>query len=569
MGFAEPFTLPTKDYRVSVYVGDPNVEQTRVSYLAGQADGLVEKGDGTTWQIVGSSPASITVFGTAEITVPVAGLPPGSAVWVEAVSGAGLAQRQTLSPYFSYDSLVINPNNGKLGSSTWGYVGTSFGRAPGAVPMPDRGVVLSLVNKGLSLTYVDPVPGKVMGTQTAAVLDYIKIAPGRSQTGPRSDYIAVDRTTGTIKLFDASVSPPADVSDRTNWLIEGFPSGSAGQPATLTFNMEAVAQALGFTITDDGVALGVDRAFSLEDGRVLTGVGVIGTVGWFNTATATTPPDLSIATPPSGGSSEESSATSTNKTPLIIGVAAAVGVLVILAIALGLRRRRRRREEEATGEFAWDSPSTAPSVAAAAAAPVVADAAAAVAGARARAGVRTGAGARCRGARARAGAGGRSRARARAGRRRRRGGLHAHAALARRCAGRARGRAAGDDRPARPPRRLVLRLVPVLVRRAEHALRDPVEALLLAFGRSVAAHLCGGCFADEPEVARQALGIDVAAGGSVLHGAARLGVVVAVAEAAVLGPLLDLGEREAESRVGLAQADASQSGRVDDDAAAG
>ena len=163
---------------------------------------------------------------------------------------------------------------------------------------------------------------------------------------------------------------------------------------------------------------------------------------------------------------------------------------------VGLRRRRRRREEEATGEFAWDSPSTAPSVAAAAAAPVVADVAAALPepepepesepepapvvaepepepepvaeaepepepeGAAAEAGYTP----------------------------TRRSPDDALAAVE---------AERKDYRPARPPRRLVLRLVPVLGTNAQPLLRDPVEALFVFGG--IRAHPAGGCFADEPE----------------------------------------------------------------------
>lgn len=359
VGFAAAFQVPTRDYRVSVLVGDPNAHQVRASFVAGQPTGRVEQGDGTTWAAPAPTVATPTASGTVEIAVPVAGLPPGSAVWTEAEAGTGDAHKLTTSPYFSYDSLVGKVADGKLGSSTWGWVNsTQFGRVAGTVPTPDRGVVLSLVNQGLSLTYLDPAPAKLMGSQISGIFDYIQIAPGVSRTGRNSDFILVDRVTGAVKLFDGSVTPAADVSSKSNWLVQGLPEGNPGAPATLSFDMSAVAEALGISLSADGVALGVDRVFALPDGRSLTSAGVLGTIGWFNQAAATAPASVAPTTSMSVATDPADASSSSGRTSLIAGVAAGVGVLMVIVLALGSRRRRVRREAEVASEFAWDQPTS-------------------------------------------------------------------------------------------------------------------------------------------------------------------------------------------------------------------
>lgn len=351
--FAEPFAEPSDSFRAAVVVGDPLGARVRASYVSvdGRGAGRVEQGtaqgDEVTWTDAGPTTASFDPSGLALITVPVNTVSPASGVWVEAAAGAYPNVQAVVSSVFSYDLLVGRGPAGTLAAGPWvtvtpGRAGPAVGAfAPGSEKAAHQrlsgpGPTLSLINRGLTLTTSERPPAQVSGARVTQAVDYVRLAGGANQVaGGLMPSISVDRTTGVVQLLDASGAPVP--GNGQPWLVQGLPAGDPGAPTTLTFDLEAVATALGLPIGPTTTALGVERVLQLDGGRVAVAPAILGTQAWFDAASV------------EGAGTVDSTSTSTSaRRPVVfaaIGLAAVLAIAVVVVLALRRRRSARRRRE--------------------------------------------------------------------------------------------------------------------------------------------------------------------------------------------------------------------------------
>jgi len=372
--FAGPFSEPSDSFRASVVVGDPLGSRSRASYVsvdgrgAGRVEQGVVQGDEVIWQDAGPTTASFDPSGLALITVPVNTISTGTGVWVEAAAGAYPSVQAVVSPVFSYDLLVGRGPEGTLAAGPWATI--TPGRAGPTVsvytPGSDKptyqrlagpGPTMSLINRGLTLTTSERPPAQVSGARVTQAVDYVRLAGGANQVaGGQLASISVDRTNGSVQLLDASGAPVSGGGQP--WLVQGLPPGDPAAPTTLTFDLEAVAAALGLPIGPTTTALGVERVMQLDGGRVAASPAVLGTTAWFDAASVG-----------DGAATLDTATTTSSRRPVVLAAAALVAVLlIVLVVGLVLRRRRSVRRRRELDEWDFVHPEGEPVPAAAPAA---------------------------------------------------------------------------------------------------------------------------------------------------------------------------------------------------------
>lgn len=401
--YRAPFALPATAYRASVLVGDPGGVRLRASFVStgagpgttgttagttgatkgttagttpgttpgtipgatgatGQTTGIVETSDGSTWRDAGTTTASFDPAGTVTIAVPLASAPPGGAVWAEIVQGQATTPTRS-TPFYSRDAFFGTVKAGTLPTSSFGVVTKPDGTRLADVAKLPEGPLLSVVNQSVSVTYDTPPPLQVLGQNVTQAIDSVQIAPSFEGGAVVTDFVRINRSDGSIGLYDGFNATPIDRSGDRAWLRNGLTAGSPGAPVTVTFDLRAITSALALAAPDN-IAFGLSRTFVLADGSVVTAAPVLGTSAWFNEP----PKAATTSTAPTG----TSAASSRDQLPLIIG--AVIGVVVVFALLALLLARRRRSSgpepeaepgpvaERASAEERADQPAPAPGV---------------------------------------------------------------------------------------------------------------------------------------------------------------------------------------------------------------
>lgn len=334
--FAEPFAMPTTPWRVSVSAGDPSgarVRSSLVSVGTAGVSGRAERGDGTLWDDLGGVGVSAPGDGSVRLELPVGGLPAGSEVWVEAEATDGGRIVTGSTTWFALQDVLGARSGPSLGVAG---VATTDGRSDPPVAIPGTGPTVRAVSRALELTTTDPVPTEVGGVAVTDVVDTVEVArPASDGADPaalgRTDLVLVDRRTGAIQLVPEGGVPVDGVPGTTPWLATGLSPTAPGAPATVTFDLEQLDLALGGPVLDRATTrVGVSRAVTLRDGRVLRTPGVLGTIEWFDDVAFGGTPTPSAA--PTGDA---------DGVPVGVLVAVVVAVLVVVVVVVVLVRRRR------------------------------------------------------------------------------------------------------------------------------------------------------------------------------------------------------------------------------------
>lgn len=336
--FKGPFTLPPGTYRVAVVVGDPFGARMRATLVSKDkvTSGEIELEDAAGRRPLGPTNALFDPSGVVVVGVPLASAPSGDAVWVEITDNAGTVP-DAVSPMFSRTALFGGAEPGLLPSSRFGRTTTTNGAAGGeAVALP-AGPVVSVVNEGITVDYREPAPAELLGQPVTEVVDSLQIAPNFDNGAVVTDFVRINRTDGSIGLYDGNAPTPVDVGGDGSWVAQGLPTPptSSGQ---VVLDLKAISTLLGFTPDAERTAFGVSRSITLADGRIVTAGPTLATLGWFEAATpppATVPPEAQTTTGTADGSSQN----------LPILLAAGAGVLVVLGIVIVVIVRRRRSDD--------------------------------------------------------------------------------------------------------------------------------------------------------------------------------------------------------------------------------
>lgn len=345
--FREPFEPPSDGYRVAVNVGDPTGKRTRwtLSIAGGEATGAVENGDGTVWDPVGSSPVSLDALGgTATIDAQLGELTPDSALWAEAelpTPGGSLSSSTT---YVPFDSLAPAPISSGQPTSTWGWPRDASGaRTEGAVRVPGAPPAVTLEGTTLVVSASDAAPNLLFGQPVTAVADLVRVIDPAVPSG-EAGYVLVNRVTGEVQVFRILDGEAVEVPDAGVVPDASAEASAAEAPSTRSVPLEvpALVSALGVTGDPASLGVGVDRAFTLADGSVITSTGVGSTVGSLQAAAPVPEPEATgeQAAPPAAEPSDE------DRT-VAVALAVGLGLLVVAAAtvtAVAVRRRRRRHD---------------------------------------------------------------------------------------------------------------------------------------------------------------------------------------------------------------------------------
>jgi hypothetical protein len=387
--FAEPFPVPPAGYRISVLVGDPAGEQLAASLITGPASGSTTpvgrlfRFDGRSWHDVGATEAQFDALGFALITVPLAGAPPGPAVWVEISQGSPLTVER-LSPYFSRQALLGGTGSGRLPGDAFGVASDRRGRPdqealPVATPPTlsirrpgdgERG------SPGVAVVQGGAVPTEIGRQPVTGVVDILRLVDSYSGRR-RTPEVRIDRRSGTVGLWDTTTEPAVDRSGDRSWLrtapagpgtapaaatvAGGAVAGTApaagagaavagtapaagagaagGAPAPLPpveIDLAAAARALGADLDPSLTALGLRRIVSLADGHVIVSEGVLATLA----SLAVVAP---VAAEPAAGPVAVPVAAPAGVPPVAPVALTGVALALILTMAMAGRRRRRVR----------------------------------------------------------------------------------------------------------------------------------------------------------------------------------------------------------------------------------
>ncbi len=198
---------------------------------------------------------------------------------------------------------------------------------------------MQVVGRALELTTTAAAPTSVDGAEVVDVIDSV-IVTQATPDGPRTDRIEVDRRTGEVRLAAVGAEPFVAVPGVTPWLVNPPPATAPDSPGTVTFDLEALNDAVGGPAFDRSTTLvSADRLLALDDGRILVAAGVAATLAWFDdglgaSAPAAVPVDAAAASSPRG---------------LLMVVAVVLVALLaggILARWVVLRRRARAEAAE-------------------------------------------------------------------------------------------------------------------------------------------------------------------------------------------------------------------------------
>ena len=307
VSFAEPFALPSSPWRVVVSAGDPNGERVRttlVSVAGAEPTGRVEEGDGVQWVDAGEAVvATDTASGEVRLALPLDTVDAEAVVWVDAEitqDGDIVGRRTPTVPLVDLRGQRPGP---AVGTSS--YAEVADGGEPGARPLGAPGPTVQVVGRALELTTTAAAPTSVDGAEVVAVIDSA-IVTQATPDGPRTDRIEVDRRTGEVRLAAVGAEPFVAVPGVTPWLVNPPPATAPDSPATVTFDLEALNDAVGGPAFDRSVTqVSADRLLALDDGRILVAAGVAATLAWFDdglgaSAPAAVPVDAAAASSPRG-----------------------------------------------------------------------------------------------------------------------------------------------------------------------------------------------------------------------------------------------------------------------------
>jgi hypothetical protein len=362
--FRAPFPLPSHAYRVSIVVGDPQGTRLRVSMIDNGVDGVTWQEERSTalpptgpppagtaatvaapsWEDVATGPtgASFSPTGSATISVPLADAPDGPDVWAEVETGTDGSQ-VSMSPLFAKAALFApTPPDAPLPSGSSGLLAELDGTSSGQyVTLPD-GPTLAIANHAIKVATTERPPSQLAGQPVTKVIDVLRIAPDYQKRGVVTDYVAIDRTTGDVRLIDGMSLPPTDQTGDSSWLLTGLDPADPGAPTTMQIDLAGVVRALHIDVSGTATAIGLRRQYVLADGTQIAAEGVLGTLGWFDPTAAVgldqpTPVDDGAPLGPvAGAPSSSSSVWLYTLGAVFVGVA-----LLALAIAAVTERRRR------------------------------------------------------------------------------------------------------------------------------------------------------------------------------------------------------------------------------------
>lgn len=344
--FREPFTFALTQYQVGVVIGDPSGTRLRAWLISNGPDALpygrVERFEAGTWTDLGATTVRFE-NGLMVVTVPIAEAPSGGAVWVE-INENGDDEPSVTTPFFSRDALFGTADAGTIPSAIFGRLFGPEGLEREVVAELPTGGVLVSVDDRVAVTYPDVPPAEVLGRPVTAAVDIVRVAPDFDDGAVITHFVRLDRTTGEVGLYDGFSPIPIDRSGDRSWLIDAPPAGEAG---ALVLDRPAILAALGIT-DDTRVGLGISREIALDDGRVITAEGVLGTDAWLDLAPASALPEVTTTVAAAAAPGDDTAAEET-RLPLLIGAAVALVVLLLLVVLL---RRTRRRSETGPDLFA-------------------------------------------------------------------------------------------------------------------------------------------------------------------------------------------------------------------------
>ncbi len=353
VAFREPFTFALTQYQLGVVIGDPSGPRLRTWLISNGPDALpygrVERFEADTWTDLGATTVRFE-NGLMVITVPITDAPAGGAVWAEINENGDKAPSRT-TPYFSRDALFGTGEIGTIPSAIFGRVFGPDGLDREVVPELATGGVLVSIDGEIAVTYDDAPPAEVLGQPVTEAIDIVRIAPDFDDGAVITHFVRLNRTTGEVGLFDGFSPVPIDRTGDRSWLIS---APAPGEPGALVIDRAAALAAVG--VTDSArVGLGVSREIALDDGRLITAEGVLGTDAWLDLAPVDALPQAATTLAPTAG--ETGPATNDeSRLPLLIGAVVALVVLLLLVVLV-----RRGRSSRSDGSARTrDSASSAP-----------------------------------------------------------------------------------------------------------------------------------------------------------------------------------------------------------------
>ena len=336
--FREPFTFARTQYQVGVVIGDPSGTRLRSWLISNGPDaqpyGSVERFEAGTWTDLGVTPVRFE-NGLMVITVPIAEAPSGGAVWAE-INENGNDEPTHTTPFFSRDALFGTADAGTLPSSIFGRPFGPDGIDRAVVAELPTGGVLVSVGDRIAVTYPEAPPSELLGRPVTAAVDIIRVAPDYDDGAVITHFVRLDRSTGEIGLFDGFSPVPIDRSGDRSWLIAAPEAGAAG---SLVLDRPAIMAALGLTDDATRIGLGVGREVALDDGRLITAEGVLGTNAWLDLAPLSAIPEVTTTVATTAAAADDTASVE-SRLPLLIG--AGIGLVVLLLVVLVLRRSQRR-----------------------------------------------------------------------------------------------------------------------------------------------------------------------------------------------------------------------------------
>jgi hypothetical protein len=346
--FRTGFPLPADGYRVSIVAGDPAGAQVRASLVVdgGAPTGVVEAGDGASWERAGDTGARFDPSGVVQIESPSDPVfsDPASSIWVTAEVPPGIAAIQ--SPVFGVRDLRGEGDVRAQRVATWGTVTDSGSGPTDEFIDGGEGPSVELRDDAIVLRLAAAPPADVRGNPVTDVVERVWVGPQTDASATLPYAITVNETRGVISLLDFSTGFPVTVGGtEAAWLVQGLPPGGTPPgPSELVFNLRGLSETLGFDLADPSLALALDRTVALVDGRRITYAGVTGLATWFaGEAAPTLEPieeDVDALQPTTtvgaGGSGDSSSPNA-----LVLGALALLLVVALIGGAVWLYARHR------------------------------------------------------------------------------------------------------------------------------------------------------------------------------------------------------------------------------------
>ena len=199
------------------------------------------------------------------------------------------------------------------------------------------GPTVQVVGRALELTTTTAAPAAVDGAEVVDVIDSAILTQATSD-GSRTDRIEVDRRTGEVRLTAVGAEAFVAVPGVTPWLVNPPSATAPGSPTTVTFDLEALNDAVGGPAFDRSTTrVAAERLLALDDGRILVAAGVTGTLAWYDDGLGAS----ALSAVPVEG------ATSSSTGGLIMVLVAVLTLVAGGIVARWIVVRRRQRAEAA------------------------------------------------------------------------------------------------------------------------------------------------------------------------------------------------------------------------------